>query len=35
LLAASVFHFGMFTVAEVKAALATAGLPVRLPRCAA
>lgn len=35
LLAASVFHFGTFTVAEVKAALAEAGLPVRLPRAAA
>jgi cyclase len=32
LLAASVFHFGTFSVAEVKAALAAAGLPVRLPR---
>ena len=32
LLAASVFHFGTFTIAEVKAALAAAGLPVRLPR---
>ncbi len=31
LLAASVFHFGTFTVAQVKAALADAGLPVRLP----
>ena len=30
LLAASVFHFGRFTVTEVKAALAEAGLPVRL-----
>jgi imidazole glycerol-phosphate synthase subunit HisF len=29
LLAASVFHFGTFTVADVKAALAAAGLPVR------
>ncbi len=29
LLAASVFHFGTFTVAEVKAALGAAGLPVR------
>ena len=29
LLAASVFHFGQFTIAEVKAALAGAGLPVR------
>ncbi|MDN5558652.1 MAG: imidazole glycerol phosphate synthase subunit HisF [Ruaniaceae bacterium] len=28
-LAASVFHFGLFTVAEVKAAFAAAGLPVR------
>jgi cyclase len=32
LLAASVFHFGTFTIAEVKAALAAGGLPVRLPR---
>ncbi|MBO1324428.1 imidazole glycerol phosphate synthase subunit HisF [Acetobacter sp. TBRC 12305] len=29
LLAASVFHFGQFTVAQVKTALADAGLPVR------
>ena len=29
LLAASVFHFGTFRVAEVKAALAAAGMPVR------
>jgi cyclase len=29
LLAASVFHFGTFTIADVKAALAAAGLPVR------
>jgi cyclase len=29
LLAASVFHFGTFTVAQVKARLAEAGLPVR------
>ncbi len=28
-LAASVFHFGQFSIAEVKQALATAGLPVR------
>jgi cyclase len=35
LLAASVFHFGTFTVAEVKAALDAAGLPVRLPHKAA
>jgi cyclase len=35
LLAASVFHFGTFTIAEVKAALHAAGLPVRLPRAAA
>ena len=34
LLAASVFHFGEFTIAQVKAALAEAGLPVRLPRAA-
>ncbi|MDE2334831.1 MAG: imidazole glycerol phosphate synthase subunit HisF [Rhodospirillales bacterium] len=32
LLAASVFHFGTFTISEVKAALAAAGLPVRMPR---
>jgi cyclase len=32
LLAASVFHFGQFTIAEVKDALAAAGLPVRRPR---
>ena len=32
LLAASVFHFGQFTIAQVKEALAAAGLPVRLPR---
>jgi len=32
LLAASVFHFGAFTIAQVKAAMAAAGLPVRLPR---
>jgi cyclase len=31
LLAASVFHFGTFTVQQVKAALHEAGLPVRLP----
>ena len=35
LLAASVFHFGTFAVAEVKRRLAQAGLPVRLPREAA
>jgi cyclase len=35
LLAASVFHFGTFTIAQVKAAMAEAGLPVRLPRLAA
>jgi cyclase len=35
LLAASVFHFGTFTIAQVKAALHQAGLPVRLPRIAA
>jgi imidazole glycerol-phosphate synthase subunit HisF len=35
LLAASVFHFGTFTIAQVKEALAEAGLPVRLPRVAA
>jgi cyclase len=30
-LAASIFHYGEFTVAEVKAHLEAAGLPVRLP----
>jgi cyclase len=35
LLAASVFHFGTFTIAQVKATLHEAGLPVRLPRAAA
>jgi cyclase len=35
LLAASVFHFGTFTIAQVKSALHSAGLPVRLPRQAA
>jgi cyclase len=35
LLAASVFHFGTFTIAQAKAALHAAGLPVRLPRQAA
>ena len=35
LLAASVFHFGTFTVAQVKAAMAAAGLPVRLTGLAA
>jgi cyclase len=34
LLAASVFHFGQFTVAQVKQALDEARLPVRLPRAA-
>jgi cyclase len=29
LLAASVFHFGVFTVAQVKARLAAAGIPTR------
>ncbi|HSU06776.1 MAG TPA: imidazole glycerol phosphate synthase subunit HisF [Acetobacteraceae bacterium] len=32
LLAASVFHFGTFTISHVKEALAAAGLPVRLQR---
>jgi cyclase len=32
LLAASVFHFGTFTISQVKEALAQAHLPVRLPR---
>ncbi len=35
LLAASVFHFGTFTVPQVKHALAAAGLPMRLPSAAA
>ncbi len=35
LLAASVFHFGTFTVAQVKAAMAAAGLPVRQTKAAA
>ena len=35
LLAASVFHFGTFTIAEVKAALHAADLPVRLAERAA
>jgi cyclase len=35
LLAASVFHFGTFSIPEVKAALQAAGLPVRVPRQAA
>lgn len=35
LLAASVFHFGTFSIPQVKAALHAAGLPVRLPRPAA
>jgi cyclase len=32
LLAASVFHFGTFTIEQVKTALMQAGLPVRCPR---
>ena len=32
LLAASVFHFGQFTIAQVKQALTEARLPVREPR---
>jgi cyclase len=32
LLAASVFHFGTFTIEQVKTALMQAGLPVRGPR---
>jgi cyclase len=31
-LAASVFHFGVFTVGDAKRALAARGLPVRMPR---
>jgi cyclase len=30
LLAASVFHFGQFTIRQVKAAMREAGLPVRI-----
>jgi imidazole glycerol-phosphate synthase subunit HisF len=30
LLAASIFHFGQFSIAQAKAALAAAGVPVRL-----
>ncbi len=30
LLAASIFHFGQFSIAEAKAALAAAGIPIRL-----
>jgi cyclase len=32
LLAASVFHFGQFSVSQVKQSLQKAGIPVRLPR---
>jgi cyclase len=35
LLAASVFHFGLFSIPDVKQALQQAGLPVRMPRQAA
>jgi cyclase len=35
LLAASVFHFGTFTIPQVKQAMAEAGLPMRLRRAAA
>jgi len=31
-LAASIFHFGTYSIAQAKAALAAAGLPVRMPR---
>ena len=31
-LAASIFHFGIFTIAQVKAHMRAAGLPVRLER---
>jgi cyclase len=34
-LAASIFHFGTFSVAEAKAHLAAAGIPVRAPGGAA
>ena len=29
-LAASIFHFGMFSIAETKAGMAAAGIPVRI-----
>jgi cyclase len=29
-LAASIFHFGEFTIREAKARMATAGIPVRM-----
>jgi imidazole glycerol-phosphate synthase subunit HisF len=32
-LAASIFHFGEFRIAEVKATMAASGLPVRTPKC--
>jgi cyclase len=31
-LAASVFHFGTFSIADAKQAMAARGLPVRIPR---
>ncbi len=34
-LAASIFHFGTYTIAEAKAYMASAGIPVRLPPVAA
>ncbi|HUK58186.1 MAG TPA: HisA/HisF-related TIM barrel protein, partial [Stellaceae bacterium] len=34
-LAASIFHFGTFRIAEAKARLAAAGIPVRLDRAGA
>ncbi|MFP6696942.1 MAG: imidazole glycerol phosphate synthase subunit HisF, partial [Alphaproteobacteria bacterium] len=30
-LAASIFHFGVFSIFEVKQAMRAAGLPVRMP----
>jgi len=33
-LAASIFHQGLHAIGDVKAAMAAAGLPVRLPRAA-
>ena len=34
-LAASIFHFGTYTIAEAKAHMARAGLPMRLDSAAA
>jgi cyclase len=34
-LAASIFHYGIFTIGEVKRRMAEAGVPVRLDRAEA